>query len=101
MCLAYSWGFWHRSFNHSARLVPYLKAGGNKGGDDADGTGVSEVGYGTDDSRLGGPFIGDNSVVFQSEAVEKNYWKVETKDHYTGKGWIPSTQLLSKLAEMN
>jgi hypothetical protein len=70
--------------------VPYLKAAGNKGGEDVSGTGVSKVGYGTDDSRLGGPFIGDDSVVFRSEAVQKNYWKVETKDHYTGKGWIPS-----------
>jgi transglutaminase-like putative cysteine protease len=70
--------------------VPYLKAAGNKGGEDVSGTGVSKVGYGTDDSRLGGPFIGDDSIVFRNEAVQKNYWKVETKDHYTGKGWIPS-----------
>ena len=70
--------------------VPYLKAAGNKGGEDGVGKGIAKVGYGTDDSRLGGPFIGDDSIVFRSEAVEKNYWKVETKDHYTGKGWIPS-----------
>jgi transglutaminase-like putative cysteine protease len=70
--------------------VPYLKAAGNKGGEDEIGTGVSKVGYGSDDSQLGGPFIGDNSIVFRSEAEQKNYWKVETKDHYTGKGWIPS-----------
>lgn len=70
--------------------VPYLKAAGNKGGEDGVGNGIAKVGYGTDDSRLGGPFIGDDSIVFRSEAVEKNYWKVETKDHYTGKGWIPS-----------
>ncbi|MEH7012619.1 transglutaminaseTgpA domain-containing protein [Neobacillus niacini] len=71
--------------------VPYLKAAGNKGGEEGIGTGVAKVGYGTDDSRLGGPFIGDDSIVFRSEAGEKNYWKVETKDHYTGKGWIPSS----------
>ncbi|MFS0779867.1 transglutaminaseTgpA domain-containing protein [Neobacillus sp. 3P2-tot-E-2] len=70
--------------------VPYLKAAGNKGGEDGVGKGIAKVGYGTDDSRLGGPFIGDDSIVFRTEAVEKNYWKVETKDHYTGKGWIPS-----------
>ncbi|NWQ43586.1 transglutaminase [Bacillus sp. EB106-08-02-XG196] len=71
--------------------VPYLQAAGNKGGDDANGTGVSKVGYGTDDTQLGGPFIGDDSIVFKAEARQKNYWKVETKDHYTGKGWIPSS----------
>jgi transglutaminase-like putative cysteine protease len=70
--------------------VPYLKAASNKGGEDVAGKGIAKVGYGTDDSRLGGPFIGDDSIVFRSEAEEKNYWKVETKDHYTGKGWIPS-----------
>jgi hypothetical protein len=29
--------------------------------------------------------------------VEKNYWKVETKDHYTGKGWIPSESTLYRI----
>ena len=77
--------------------VPYLKAAGDKGGDDSIGTGVSKVGYGTDDSQLGGPFIGDDSIVFRSEATEKNYWKVETKDHYTGKGWIPSASTSSRI----
>jgi hypothetical protein len=77
--------------------VPYLKAASNKGGEDVGGKGVAKVGYGTDDSRLGGPFIGDDSIVFRSEAVEKNYWKVETKDHYTGKGWIPSDSTLYRI----
>ncbi|MEH6992772.1 transglutaminaseTgpA domain-containing protein [Neobacillus drentensis] len=71
--------------------VPYLQAAGNKGGEDTNGKGVSKVGYGTDDTQLGGPFIGDDSTVFKAEAGQKNYWKVETKDHYTGKGWIPSS----------
>ncbi|WP_419954629.1 transglutaminase TgpA family protein [Neobacillus niacini] len=70
--------------------VPYLKAASKNDREDGPGNGIAKVGYGTDDSRLGGPFIGDDSIVFRSEAVEKNYWKVETKDHYTGKGWIPS-----------
>nr|WP_263323780.1 DUF3488 and transglutaminase-like domain-containing protein [Neobacillus sp. Marseille-Q6967] len=70
--------------------VPYLKAAANKGGDEGSGSGVSRVGYGTNDSQLGGPFIGDDSVVFRAEASGKNYWKVETKDTYTGKGWIAS-----------
>lgn len=77
--------------------VPYLKAASNKGGEDVAGNGISKVGYGTDDSRLGGPFIGDDSIVFRSEAVERNYWKVETKDHYTGKGWIPSESTLFRI----
>ncbi|MFP7299892.1 DUF3488 and DUF4129 domain-containing transglutaminase family protein [Neobacillus niacini] len=71
--------------------VPYLQAAGNKDGENPNGKGVSKVGYGTDDTKLGGPFIGDDSTVFKAEAKQKNYWKVETKDHYTGKGWIPSS----------
>lgn len=69
--------------------VPYLKAAGNKGGGDGIG-GISRIGYGTNDSRLGGPFIGDDTTVFTVESNGKNYWKVETKDVYTGKGWLAS-----------
>ncbi|MED4203894.1 DUF3488 and DUF4129 domain-containing transglutaminase family protein [Neobacillus mesonae] len=68
--------------------VPYLKAA-KEGAGEGRGNGASRIGYGTNDDRLGGPFIGDNSTVFTAEAAGKNYWKVETKDVYTGKGWIP------------
>ena len=55
------------------------------------GSGITnQIGYDEDDSRLGGPFIGDDQVVFRTEAESQAYWKVETKDVYTGKGWIPS-----------
>ncbi|MBS4197826.1 DUF4129 domain-containing protein [Bacillus sp. FJAT-49870] len=49
--------------------------------------GVSRIGYSPDDSKLGGPFIGDNRVVFEVRTPTKQYWRVETKDTYTGKGW--------------
>ncbi|HDX9577047.1 TPA: transglutaminase domain-containing protein [Bacillus pseudomycoides] len=48
---------------------------------------VSKIGYGLDDSRLGGPFEADNTVVFVAQTQNKQYWRVETKDFYTGKGW--------------
>ncbi len=69
--------------------VPYLTTAADKGGDDGK-SGVSSVGYDEDDSQLGGPFIGDDSIVFRYEANVRNYWKVETKDAYTGKGWMAS-----------
>lgn len=56
--------------------------------DSGEGSGVQKVGYGTDDSALGGPFIGDDTVVFSAEADGRHYWRIETKDVYTGKGWI-------------
>ncbi|PEA54922.1 protease [Bacillus pseudomycoides] len=48
---------------------------------------VSKIGYGLDDSQLGGPFEADNTVVFTAQTQNKQYWRVETKDFYTGKGW--------------
>jgi transglutaminase-like putative cysteine protease len=58
---------------------------------------VKKVGYGQNDSRLGGPFIGDDTVVFTADDESRHYWRVETKDIYTGKGWesFQSGQLLS------
>lgn len=71
----------------------FLKVGTEKS--EAAGIGgVHTVGYGTDDSALGGPFKGDNHPVFLAEASGKYYWKVETKDTYTGKGWIVSPSKL-------
>jgi transglutaminase-like putative cysteine protease len=66
--------------------VPYIKSMNEKSG----GGGVRKIGYGVDDSELGGPFVGDNKVVFLAEAESRHYWKVETKDFYTGKGWVVS-----------
>lgn len=71
--------------------VPYIKSYSNKSGNDGT-SGVSRVGYGTDDTRLGGPFIGDNQVVYRTEVDNRHYWKVETKDIYTGKGWVSSQE---------
>ncbi len=70
--------------------VPYLTADNNKGGSGSGSGGPHKIGYGTDDSALGGPFIGDNNPVFMYEGDGKNYWKMETKDMYTGKGWVAS-----------
>ncbi|EJQ52749.1 hypothetical protein IEQ_01792 [Bacillus cereus BAG6X1-2] len=48
---------------------------------------VSKIGYGLDDAQLGGPFKADNTIVFTAQTQNKQYWRVETKDFYTGKGW--------------
>ncbi|MCM3768115.1 DUF3488 and transglutaminase-like domain-containing protein [Neobacillus niacini] len=69
--------------------VPYLTAAKGQDGSDGPG-GISRIGYGSNDERLGGPFIGDNTTVFTIESNGKHYWKVETKDIYTGKGWVAS-----------
>lgn len=48
---------------------------------------ASKIGYGLDDSQLGGPFKPDNTIIFTAQTQNKQYWRVETKDFYTGKGW--------------
>jgi transglutaminase-like putative cysteine protease len=70
--------------------VPYFTADKSKEGAGSKNNGVHRIGYGTNDSSLGGPFIGDDNPVFNYEANGKHYWKMETKDVYTGKGWLTS-----------
>nr|WP_144929069.1 DUF4129 domain-containing transglutaminase family protein [Paenibacillus bovis] len=78
--------------------VPFLKSNADNVMPRNNG-GVSKIGYGSDDTNLGGPFIGDDSVVFEvwtqqgkTSGPAGHYWKVETKDTYTGKGWTTSVE---------
>ncbi|MBT2569724.1 transglutaminase domain-containing protein [Planococcus sp. ISL-110] len=66
--------------------VPFITSFSGQGGVGSGGS-VGRIGYGVDDSRLGGSFIGDDTAVFQVEVSEGQYWKVESKDVYTTKGW--------------
>ncbi|AJK86288.1 MULTISPECIES: transglutaminase TgpA family protein [Lysinibacillus] len=59
-------------------------------GQDGNGTGMKSVGYSQDDSQLGGPFQGDNTLIFTASSRDRHYWRIETKDTYTSKGWILS-----------
>ncbi|SFD00435.1 Transglutaminase-like superfamily protein [Bacillus sp. OV322] len=67
--------------------VPFIVSHSNKAGVDGSG-GPHKVGYGKNDSRLGGTVKEDDSVVFYNDAQSSHYWKVENKSFYTGKGWI-------------
>ncbi len=58
--------------------------------DGGSGGGRKTVGYDTDDSRLGGPIKGNDDPIFQYESNQRTYWKMETKDTYTGRGWVDS-----------
>ncbi|TWT05197.1 DUF4129 domain-containing protein [Planococcus sp. CPCC 101016] len=66
--------------------VPFITSFSGQGGVGSGGN-VGRIGYGVDDSRLGGSFIGDDTPVFRAEVPEGQYWKVESKDIYTTKGW--------------
>lgn len=59
------------------------------------GTPVQKVGYGENDAVLGGGFVQDDSVAFYAITPKPYYWRGESKDVYTGKGWekSPPTEL--------
>lgn len=54
------------------------------------GGGTKTVGYDSDDAFLGGSIKSNDSPVFQYESNQRTYWKMETKDTYTGRGWVDS-----------
>ncbi|RDW20179.1 hypothetical protein CWR48_05595 [Oceanobacillus arenosus] len=71
--------------------VPFIQsAAENAGGGNR--SVIQKVGYGEDDSRLGGSFVQDYTNVFFATVKDKQYWRIESKDVYTGKGWELSTQ---------
>ncbi|WP_079523167.1 DUF4129 domain-containing transglutaminase family protein [Solibacillus isronensis] len=68
--------------------VPYVKSIAGIGGNGSQS--VATVGYGENDERLGGPFAGDNTLIYEIKTPIRQYWRVETKDVYTSKGWEQS-----------
>lgn len=67
--------------------VPFIKGVAGQGNL---GAGEKKVGYSEDDSRLGGPFQGDDTLIFTAASRDRHYWRIDTKDTYTSKGWILS-----------
>ncbi|WP_100012545.1 transglutaminase TgpA family protein [Lentibacillus sediminis] len=72
--------------------VPFIQSAAENAGGSAGGGTVQKVGYGEDDSQLGGSFVQDNTPVFQATVEKEHYWRIETKDVYTGKGWEMSEE---------
>ena len=67
--------------------VPFIVSTSEKfSGSGSGGTG--KVGYDEDDTRLGGGFREDDTLVMTTQVQTRHYWKIETKDTYTGKGWL-------------
>lgn len=61
-----------------------------EGGIGGGGGTIRRVGYGDNDERLGGGFVEDESVVFEAVVDGPVYWRGESKDEYTGLGWVNS-----------
>lgn len=51
------------------------------------GSGMRRIGYGEDDSVLGGSFQMDDTTVFHAQTSHDHYWRIESKDYYSGHGW--------------
>lgn len=69
--------------------VYYIKTVTGEDQDKKDST-IRKSGYSDENAELGGPFMQDDSVVFEAIATEEQYWRVDSKDVYTGKGWESS-----------
>ncbi|WP_084788103.1 transglutaminase TgpA family protein [Anaerobacillus alkalidiazotrophicus] len=54
------------------------------------------IGYSDNDERLGGGFAYDDTVVFTAVANQGHYWRGESKEIYTGKGWESVEQQLNR-----
>lgn len=76
--------------------VPFITSTAEKYNNDDSGVfgsgATKRIGYGTNDSRLGGPFVFDDTPVFKAAREDSAYWRVESKAIYTGKGWKSSNQ---------
>ncbi|MBO1305610.1 transglutaminase domain-containing protein [Enterococcus sp. 669A] len=48
---------------------------------------ISRTGFSENDQNLGGPLLDDDTILFEATQNSRSYWRVESKDYYTGKGW--------------
>ncbi len=42
--------------------------------------------FSENDRQLGGPLLDDDTVLFTAQQDTRHYWRVESKDFYSGKG---------------
>lgn len=74
--------------------VPFLKGATGFDNEETMTSPIKKLGYGEDDEQLGGPFQLDTTPVFYADIETVHYWRAETKDFYTGKGWEASNGVL-------
>ena len=51
---------------------------------------AGHTGFSFEDNRLGGPLIDDNKVLFTATQQNGHYWRVLSKNYYSGLGWEDS-----------
>lgn len=68
-----------RDYFNTAGLYSYIESVGVGGN--------SRTGFSEDDEALGGAMVDDETVLFVAQQLRPHYWRVDSKDLYTGKGW--------------
>ncbi len=74
--------------------VPFLKSAANLDDEETMANPARKSGYSENDEQLGGPFQLDETPVFYADIEHVHYWRAETKDFYTGKGWQASNGVM-------
>ncbi|MHA6260160.1 DUF4129 domain-containing transglutaminase family protein [Sporosarcina sp. CAU 1771] len=67
--------------------VSYITSKAEGAGEKEGAGGIAKSGYDPNDSALGGPFVQDDTLIFEADVERRQYWKIETKNTYTSKGW--------------
>lgn len=68
-----------RNYFNEAGLYSYIESVGVGGN--------TRTGFSEDDEALGGAMVDDDTLLFTAEQLRPHYWRVDSKDDYTGKGW--------------
>ncbi|WP_086314359.1 hypothetical protein A5821_001922 [Enterococcus sp. 7F3_DIV0205] len=56
---------------------------------------ASRTGFSQNDAQLGGPISDDQTILFTAKQTSGHYWRVETKNYFTGKGWKNTSEVVS------
>ncbi|OJG87245.1 hypothetical protein RV15_GL002009 [Enterococcus silesiacus] len=57
--------------------------------------GLSKSGFSDNDKQLGGPMSDNQMILFTAKQTSEHYWRVETKNYFTGKGWKNTSEAVS------
>ncbi|OTN88369.1 hypothetical protein A5819_000850 [Enterococcus sp. 7E2_DIV0204] len=60
---------------------------------------LATAGFSENNAQLGGPLSDDRSVLFTAKQTSEHYWRVETKNYYTGKGWKNTSEIVTTAVE--
>lgn len=72
-----------RNFLNEKGLYSYIQKSGLQ---------LARTGFSENDETLGGPILEDTKIVFEAFQETAHYWRIDSKDFYTGVGWRESPE---------